>query len=75
MGLLNQFAAWMDQVLPDKGAVALAIGAGSAIIDNVPLVAAAQGMYPMDDVAGGIMGQDGYFGSFWPMLRVPEVLC
>jgi len=64
MGLLNQFAAWMDQVLPDKGAVALAIGAGSAIIDNVPLVAAAQGMYPMDEVAGGIMGQDGYFWEF-----------
>lgn len=38
----------MDQHLPSVDVVATVIGLASAIIDNVPLVAATQGMYSME---------------------------
>jgi Na+/H+ antiporter NhaD/arsenite permease-like protein len=51
LGLLNQLAASLDDVIPIREAVVLILGVASAIIDNVPLVAAAMGMYtfPTDD--------------------------
>jgi Na+/H+ antiporter NhaD/arsenite permease-like protein len=67
IGLLNSFAEWMDVTLGDKRMVALAIGIGSAIVDNVPLVAAAQGMYPTLEAGAegaNMLGTDGIFWEF-----------
>lgn len=61
MNILKNFAAQLDSVFPQGDSSAFAtgrdiimvlLGYGSAIVDNVPLVAAAQGMYgsvAMDD--------------------------
>jgi Na+/H+ antiporter NhaD/arsenite permease-like protein len=46
-GHLGMLAGWLDSHLGNIFAVNTAIGLLSAIVDNVPLVAAAQGMYPM----------------------------
>lgn len=53
-GLLKQLALWMDGHLPGQEIIAAVIGLVSAVIDNVPLVAATMGMYevtqfPQDD--------------------------
>jgi Na+/H+ antiporter NhaD/arsenite permease-like protein len=45
MHLLNGAAAWMDQRIGNKDLIVMIIGLLSAIVDNVPLVAAAMGMY------------------------------
>lgn len=47
-GLLNNLADWLDQNVRSLPLIATAIGFMSAIIDNVPLVAATMGMYKMD---------------------------
>lgn len=44
-GLLNQLAMWLDQNIGNLYAINVTIGLLSSIVDNVPLVAAAQGMY------------------------------
>ncbi len=51
MGSLRTAAGWLDSVLPSREIVALAIGLVSAVVDNVPLVAAGIEMYtlPMND--------------------------
>lgn len=50
LGLLFNFANWLDVTIPNQDVVVLLLGIGSAIIDNVPLVAASIGMFnePMD---------------------------
>ncbi len=45
LGLLREAAEWMDHVLPNQDVVVMLLGAFSALIDNVPLVAASMGMY------------------------------
>ena len=47
-GVLSQLSAWMTRVIANDTAVVLSIGLLSAIVDNVPLVAAAQGMYDLN---------------------------
>jgi Na+/H+ antiporter NhaD/arsenite permease-like protein len=52
--ILAGLATWLDTAIGNATIVGLLIGLLSAIVDNVPLVAAAQGMYslshyPMDD--------------------------
>jgi len=51
LGVLNTLAAFLDSNLPNQDLVVMFLGAASALIDNVPLVAASMGMYkvPMDD--------------------------
>jgi NhaD family Na+/H+ antiporter len=44
-GLLQSLANWMDHTIANSDVIAIVIGLVSAIIDNVPLVAAAMGMY------------------------------
>ncbi|MFZ4635232.1 MAG: sodium:proton antiporter NhaD [Saprospiraceae bacterium] len=44
-GSLGAVAAWLDQHVGNLTAIGILIGLLSAIVDNVPLVAAAQGMY------------------------------
>lgn len=44
-GLLREFAAWITEKVPNLGVIALIMGLVSAIVDNVPLVAALMQMY------------------------------
>ncbi len=46
-GILKELSAWLDQNISSKHVVAALIGVASAVIDNVPLVAATQGMYTL----------------------------
>lgn len=48
--VLQNLAEWLDSIFPSRDVVAILLGVFSAIIDNVPLVAASMSMYnlPMD---------------------------
>lgn len=46
-GHLSSLSAWMDSTVENPGTISILIGLASAIVDNVPLVAATQGMYPL----------------------------
>jgi Na+/H+ antiporter NhaD/arsenite permease-like protein len=53
MEILHHFAGWLDQAVGSQAIIVTLIGLLSAVIDNVPLVAASMGMYnlaefPMD---------------------------
>lgn len=53
-GILTTIAFWLTNSIGNISAIVLSIGLSSAVIDNVPLVAATQGMYhlsqyPMDN--------------------------
>ncbi len=74
-GILTDFAIWLDQAVGNVYAVNLIIGALSAVVDNVPLVAGAIGMYPIADAAMIASAADpaymAYFamdGTFWQFL-------
>jgi Na+/H+ antiporter NhaD/arsenite permease-like protein len=47
-GVLGALARWMDAAIGRLDVIVLIIGAVSAVIDNVPMVAAAIGMYPLE---------------------------
>jgi Na+/H+ antiporter NhaD/arsenite permease-like protein len=47
-GFLMNMAIQLQQIVPNQDLVIFLIGILSAVIDNVPLVAATMGMYPMD---------------------------
>ena len=47
-GILTNVATWMSNNLGNESVVAATLGVLSAIVDNVPLVAAAQGMYTLE---------------------------
>jgi Na+/H+ antiporter NhaD/arsenite permease-like protein len=47
MHILSAFAAWLDETVRSQGVIITIIGLMSAIVDNVPLVAASMGMYPL----------------------------
>lgn len=51
VGSLRYVAEGLDAAIPNQNAVIMMLGVASAIIDNVPLVAASMGMYnfPLDD--------------------------
>lgn len=51
LGILQNLAQTLDDAIPSQDLVVMLLGVFSAIIDNVPLVAASMGMYdfPMDD--------------------------
>ena len=55
VGALFHFAGWLDNIVPNKNIVVMILGFGSAVIDNVPLVAAAIGMF-----------QEAIDASVWP---------
>lgn len=48
MNILSSFAGWLDTALGDTRLIVSLIGVLSAIVDNVPLVAASMGMYSLD---------------------------
>ena len=46
LGILFNFANWINEVIPNSDIVIILLGHLSALIDNVPLVAASIGMFP-----------------------------
>lgn len=68
-GHLNILATWLDTNLGNIYTINLVIGVLSSIVDNVPLVAAAMGMYDIEAV--GAVGYAANFvqdGLFWEFL-------
>ena len=51
-GVLTDVANWLDKQVHEVFTIAGVIGVLSSVIDNVPLVAACMGMYPVMDTAG-----------------------
>jgi len=45
MHILSTFATWLDETIRSESVIVTIIGLMSAIVDNVPLVAASMGMY------------------------------
>jgi len=58
-GQLHHAADWMDKNIKDQSLIAGSIGLLSSVVDNVPLVAATQGMYSLSDFP-----TDHYFWEF-----------
>lgn len=46
-GLLDDLSKWMNRTIVNSDTIAITLGLISAIVDNVPLVAAAMGMYEL----------------------------
>ncbi len=61
-GILTTVANYLNNTIGDIYVINIIIGLLSAIVDNVPLVAAAMGMYPID--VTGNFAQDGVFWEF-----------
>jgi NhaD family Na+/H+ antiporter len=59
VGQLTLASSWMDKTLKDQNLIVMSIGLFSSIVDNVPLVAAAQGMYDLNTYP-----TDHYFWEF-----------
>ena len=59
LGMLTNLAAWLDRTVGNITVVVIIIGFLSAVVDNVPLVAAAQGMYTLEQFP-----TDHYFWEF-----------
>lgn len=62
IGHLNHLAAWLDTKIGNIYAINVVIGFLSSIVDNVPLVAAAQGMYEIQPT--GLFATNGNFWEF-----------
>jgi Na+/H+ antiporter NhaD/arsenite permease-like protein len=45
--ILASLAKWLDSTVGNQAAIVFLIGLASAVVDNVPLVAASMGMYPL----------------------------
>lgn len=58
-GILSDLAGWMNSSIGNIKIITVLIGLLSAIVDNVPLVAAAQGMYSLEQYP-----TDHYFWEF-----------
>jgi Na+/H+ antiporter NhaD/arsenite permease-like protein len=70
-GLLIAAAGWLQTSLGDVYLINVAIGLLSAIVDNVPLVAASMGMYEVVAADAVTSVWEGYFvqdGVFWQFL-------
>lgn len=74
-GILTGMAQWFNKHLHEPYAIAGLIGILSSVVDNVPLVAACMGMYPVADAATAAASADPAFmqgfvtdGLFWHLL-------
>ena len=74
-GVLTDMANWLDKQVHEVFTIAGAIGLLSSVVDNVPLVAACMGMYPIADAASVAASADPAFaqyfvqdGLFWHLL-------
>lgn len=68
-GQLREMAGLLDNTFGTTEAtgiysISMVIGLLSAIVDNVPLVAASMGMYDISAVSGSFFAQDGLFWEF-----------
>ena len=61
-GILASVANYLNTTIGNIYVINVVMGLLSAIVDNVPLVAGAMGMYPLDQV--GVFAQDGVFWEF-----------
>jgi Na+/H+ antiporter NhaD/arsenite permease-like protein len=59
IGELANIATWMNNTIGNINLITISIGLLSAVVDNVPLVAAAQGMYSLEQFP-----TDHYFWEF-----------
>jgi len=48
-GQLPALAMWLAEVVPNQTIIVILIGLASAVVDNIPLVAATMGMYPLSE--------------------------
>lgn len=73
IGVLNHLSAFLNVKIHNVYAISFIIGILSSVIDNVPLVAAAMGMYPVADLTLGVT-EAGYManfvqdGAFWELI-------
>lgn len=74
-GILGSVANFLDNNIHEVFSIASVVGVLSSIIDNVPLVAACMGMYPVADVASIAAAADPSYtemfmpdGLFWLLL-------
>lgn len=74
-GILGEVANFLDQNIHEVFSIASVVGVLSSIIDNVPLVAACMGMYPIADAATVAVSVDPVYmqafmqdGLFWLLL-------
>jgi Na+/H+ antiporter NhaD/arsenite permease-like protein len=58
-GILTSLAKWMTHTISNLNVIILSLGILSAVVDNVPLVAAVQGMYSLS-----VYPTDHYFWEF-----------
>lgn len=58
-GLLVHLSQWLTETIKNESVIVMSIGLLSSIVDNVPLVAAAQGMYTLN-----VHPVDNYFWLF-----------
>ena len=68
-GILGRIASALDSHIHNVYAIDAVLGVFSSIVDNVPMVAAAMGMYPVADP--GAVGYAANFvidGTFWELL-------
>lgn len=69
IGVLTAFARFLDETLKDVYIINTLIGVLSSIVDNVPLVAAAMGMYPVAlSPETALMQNFVVDGTFWQLL-------
>ncbi len=68
-GLLSEMAHILDEKVHDVYVINIILGALSSIVDNVPLVAAVMGMYPIEPAtATGYAANFVVDGTFWEFL-------
>lgn len=74
-GVLADLAHFLDKSFHEVFAIGSIIGVMSSVIDNVPLVAASMGMYPVADAAAAVASADPAYmaafvqdGTFWHLL-------
>ncbi len=68
-GHLDILASWLDKNIHNIYVINLIIGVLSSVVDNVPLVAAAMGMYPIEGIqAVGYASNFVQDGLFWEFL-------
>lgn len=74
-GVLTDMAQWLDTKVHEVFAITGVIGLLSSVVDNVPLVAASMGMYPVANAASIAASSDPAFmqsfvadGLFWHLL-------
>lgn len=68
-GILHNIAQWLNDSVGNIFVINVILGVLSSIVDNVPLVAAAMGMYPVE--LGEVTGYAANFvvdGPFWALL-------